>query len=54
MGTNQSRTPANGLTGDAKFMYMVNEESVQYLDKWKKKYKFKGGLYVEDCKKLCE
>ncbi|XP_044197012.1 uncharacterized protein LOC122973504 [Thunnus albacares] len=54
MGTNQSKTPKNGWTGDAKCMYTMNEESVQYLDKWKKKYKFKGGLYAEDCKKLCE
>ena len=54
MGTNQSKTPKNGLTGDAKFMHTMNEESVQYLDKWKKRYKFKGGLYTEDCKQLCE
>ena len=54
MGTNQSKTPKNGWTGDAKFMYTMNEESVQYLDKWKKKYKFKGGLCADDCKKLCE
>lgn len=53
MGTNQSKEKTF-LSGDPKFMYIFNSESVQHLERWRKKYGFNGKLRLNGCTKLVE
>ena len=40
------------LEGDAKYIMQCDCENVQYLNRWKDKFRFNGKLTTESCSKL--